>query len=139
MKKLILAAWITVIGFGVTAQEQVKQQKTPEELATKRVSRLKTELVLSASQEEVIKAALVTKMTKAKEVREKYAGDQEALKNAMEPIRTDFQNTMKTNLTEEQYAKWKEMLKKRGERAKSKRDALQRKNIQEKHEIQEKK
>jgi len=139
MKKLILGAWIAVLGFGATAQEQERKQKTPEEMATWRVERLKTELDLNAAQEETVKTAMVTKMNKAKEVREKHSGDKEAMKTAMEPIRAEFKTTMKTTLTEAQFEKWTEMHKKRTHHSKHKKGAKHRKGHQEKQPNQERK
>jgi hypothetical protein len=139
MKKLILGAWIAVLGFGATAQEQERKQKTPEEMATWRVERLKAELDLNAAQEETIKMALLAQMTKAKEVREEHSGDKEAMKKAMEPIRAEFQSTMKTTLTDAQYAKWAEMHKKREEQAKHRKGAKHRMHHQEKQPNQERK
>ena len=138
MKKVILGAWMAVLTFGAAAQEQERTQKTPEEMATMRVERLKTKLDLNAQQEETIKTAMVVQINEAKVVRDKHAGDRAAMKKEMEPIKAAFQSTMKTTLTEEQFAKWTEMHKKRAEQAKQRKEA-KRMYHKEKQQNQEKK
>jgi hypothetical protein len=139
MRKLILGVWIALFAFCANAQEQERTQKTPEEMATWRVERLKSKLALNATQEEAVKTAMVTKITKAKEVREKHAGDKMAMKTAMEPIKTEFQNTMKSTLTQEQFTKWTEMREKRAEHVKHKKAAKQHMHHKEKHQKHEQK
>ena len=97
------------LGLSATAQEQAKKELTAEEIATKRVEHLKTELELNTAQVETIKAAMVSKLSQAKVLREQHKGDREAMKKAMEPIRNKFVNVLKRTLTDTQYAKWKEM------------------------------
>lgn len=109
MKKLILGAWIAVLGFSATAQEKERVQKTPEEMASFRVEKLKESLGLDAKQQSTIQAAMVSKMTQVRQVKEKHAGNRETMKTEMQPIYEQFNTTMKATLSQEQYIKWLEM------------------------------
>ena len=139
MKKLILGALIAVFVFGAHAQDQERTQKTPEEIATFRVEQLKKKIALSETQVASVKTAMVSSITKTREVREKFAGDREAMKNAMQPIRTEFQNSMKATLTQEQFQQWTEIRKKKMAQAKQKKADKPHMHQKEKHENKEQK
>ena len=106
MKHFILGACMALAIFRTSAQNQQSKTLKPEEMAVKRVEKLKCTLDLNSKQQEIIQQAMVLKLTKAKEIREQNACNPEAMKQDMEPVRVAFVNTMKSTLTEEQFNKW---------------------------------
>jgi hypothetical protein len=109
MKKLIFGIYLAIFSTQLSAQEPVKKEKSPEEIATRRVEHLRTALELNSVQVETIKAALVTKLAKIKVLHEQHKGDKEAMKKAVEPVENEFIEVMKKTLTETQYTQWKEL------------------------------
>jgi hypothetical protein len=109
MKQFILGACMVLAIFSTSAQDQQSTALKPEEMAVKRVDKLKCILELNSMQQEIIQQAMVLKLTKSKEIREQNAGNPEAMKQAMEPVRLAFVNTMKSTLSEEQFNKWKSL------------------------------
>jgi hypothetical protein len=121
MKKLFIGALMSLMALSTFAQNDERKVKTPEERATMRAEKLQTALELSDEQTKKVEAAILVKMTSAKEIRAKHKEDKEAMKKEMRPVRDAFQASMKEILTTEQYTKWEEMKKNSRGKAKAHR------------------
>jgi periplasmic protein CpxP/Spy len=111
MRKLMIGALMSVMTLSTFAQRGERVERTPEERAAMRAEKMKTALELSDEQTKKVEVALLTKMTKSKEIRTKYAEDKETLKKEMRPVHKEFKASMKEILSETQFTKWNEMKK----------------------------
>lgn len=84
------------------------ERKDPNNRAEKRVKKWKTELSLSDAQATKVKAALVTKMTKMHDLKEK-AGDEKVDKTERKAIKTAFETELKSILSSEQFTKYEQI------------------------------
>ena len=116
----IVAAVFAVSSF---AQSAPKTQKTPEDVATKRADKLKTELALSDDQRAKVYAAELDRITKVRAIRTKYPNDKKAAHKEIKPINEAFQTTLKGILTAEQVTKWEALKKAQKEKRKGKKAA----------------
>jgi periplasmic protein CpxP/Spy len=118
MKKLMIGALMSLMALSTFAQRGERVERTLEERAAMRAEKMKTELELSDEQTVKVEAAFLTKMTKSKELRAKYAEDKETQKKEMRQVHAEFKASMKEFLTDEQIAKWNEMKKANHKKAK---------------------
>ncbi len=81
------------------------ERKDPKNRAEKHAEKMKSELSLSDAQTTKVKAALVTKMTKMHDLREK-AGDEKIDKTERKALKTAFETELKSILSEEQFIKY---------------------------------
>lgn len=121
MKKLILSAVATVFAISSFAQDGAKVKKTPEEVATKRADKLKTELTLSDEQRSKVYTILLDNTTKVRAVKEKYPNDKKAAKAEIKPLRETCDASIKSVLTPEQVTKWEQLKKEKKEQHKEKK------------------
>jgi Spy/CpxP family protein refolding chaperone len=108
MKTIVSAIMIVAITSMGMVQGKKGGDFDPAERAKARTEKLKAELSLDDKQTVQVEAALLTKMTKMKEVRAKHKEDKTAMRNAVKPINEEFRKNMQAILTPEQQAKWKE-------------------------------
>jgi periplasmic protein CpxP/Spy len=92
-------------------KKKERKDKSPEEKAAMRAAHMRESLGLTDEQTAKVESAVLTKMTKSKEIRAKYPEDKDAAKKELKPIHAQFEASMKEILTPEQFAKWKEMKK----------------------------
>ncbi len=123
MKKLIFSIAAAVFAVSSFAQTSPKTEKTPEEMASKRAEKLKTELSLSDDQKAKVQAALLERITKVKEIKAKYPNDKKAANKEIKPVLLKFRENMKSTLTAEQYTKWEESKKNAKAKRKDKKAA----------------
>jgi periplasmic protein CpxP/Spy len=119
MKKLMIGALMSLMALSTFAQRGERVERTLEERAAMRAEKMKTELELSDEQTVKVEAAFLTKMTKSKELRAKYAEDKETQKKEMRLVHSEFKTSMKEILSTEQFAKWQEMKKAQRENRKN--------------------
>lgn len=123
MKKSILiiaTAMFALVGF---AQTSTKTTKTPEEIATKRSEKLKTDLGLSDDQKTKVHTAIVETVTKVREIKAKYPNDKKAAAKEIKVVRENYKTTMKGILTAEQFTKWEASKKDKKDKKKAKKAA----------------
>lgn len=121
MKKLILSAVATVFAISSFAQDGTKTQKTPEEVATKRADKLKTELTLSDEQRTKVYTIILDNTTKVRAVKARYPNDKKAAKAEIKPLRETCDASIKSVLTPEQVTKWEQLKKEKKEQHKEKK------------------
>lgn len=103
------------------------ERKDPNKRAEKRIEQWKSELSLSDAQATKVKAALVTKMTKMHDLKEK-AGDEKADKTERKAIKTAFETELKSILSSEQFTKYEQIkAEKKGKHKKGKKGQPKRK------------
>ncbi len=120
MKKSILilaTALFAVVSFAQTTK------KTPEEIATKRSEKLKTELGLSDDQKTKVHTAIVETVTKVREIKAKYPNDKKAAAKEIKVVRENYKTTMKGILTADQFTKWETSVKNKKDKVKAKKKA----------------
>ncbi|GGD86877.1 hypothetical protein [Planktosalinus lacus] len=134
MKKLLIIALVlaTTAGFSQDRerkqemQQKMKQEKqdfTPQQRADLKTKRLALHLDLTAAQQEEIKKLHLEMANERAEKSAKFQKNSEQTgyyqkTNARLEMRKDYQDKMKTILTESQYNAWKENMK-RGKKNKS--------------------
>jgi periplasmic protein CpxP/Spy len=123
MKKFILSLLAVVMAAGAYAHDSAKVKKSPAEMANKRADKLKTELNLSDEQRSKVYTTIFDKINKHQAVKEKYKGtkDKKSMRAEMKTVHDDFDASMKSILTAEQYGKWQELKSKQKEKHKEKK------------------
>lgn len=111
MKKLIFTLFALAIAGSGFANDSTKQKKTPEQVATKKADKLKTELSLTDDQRSKVYTALLDRETKVRAVKAKYPTDKKAARKEIKPINDTCNNTITSTLTPEQATKWEQMKK----------------------------
>lgn len=133
MKKLAIVLGVLVLSSGAMAQEkqEKKEQRTPEQIAEKKVAKLTKELQLSDKQAQVIQSRLVTDIKAAQEMKERHKKLREQMRAEKEEQREQSTAHLKEELTEEQAKKLDAMIEER----KTKIDArnLKKKAIMQEH------
>lgn len=123
MKKSILIIATVLFTFVGFAQSTTQTQKTPEEIATKRSEKLKTELGLSDDQKTKVHTAIVETVTKVREIKAKYPNDKKSAAKELKVVRENYKTTMKGILTAEQFTKWEASKKTKKDKKKAKKAA----------------
>ncbi|MES2616521.1 MAG: hypothetical protein V4613_01500 [Bacteroidota bacterium] len=118
MKKLIFTLFALAIAGSGFANDSTKQKKTPEQVATKKADKLKTELSLSDDQRSKVYNALLDRETKVRAVKAKYPTDKKAARKEIKPINEACNTTITSALTPEQATKWEQMKKDKKEKHK---------------------
>lgn len=115
MKKTILILALAVMGTGVASansniatfiQQGQGQQRTPEERATAMTSRMNEVLTLTAEQMPKIQALNLKRMNEQMALREKAAGDRDAMMAQMRSLNEKYTAEYKAILTAEQFTKY---------------------------------
>ena len=78
-------------------------------------------LGLSEDQATAIEKAMVVKITEIRALKVKFADNKDEFKKAAQPIREQFQTTVKNTLSEEQFKKLQELRKERVQDPKTKK------------------
>ena len=114
MKKLIgFILLCCVMSFSYAQNQSQRTPKTPEQRAISISNYLTKVLVLSDDQKTKVYNLALDGATKMKDAREKNAEDRQAMRNAMKPIRDEFDTQMKNVLTPDQYASWQKLKEER--------------------------
>lgn len=115
MKKTLLILALAVMGTGVASanttiatyfQQGQGPQGTPEERATAMTGRMNEVLTLTAEQTPKIQAINLKRIQEQAAIREKAAGDREAMMTQMRALNEKYSAEFKTVLTAEQYTKY---------------------------------
>lgn len=122
MKKIILGLAAVAMAVGSYATDSAKAKKSPEQMANKRADKLKTELTLSDEQRGRVYTAVLEKINKTRAIKEKYKGTKEkqAMHTEMKAVHDNFEASMKSILSAEQFTKWQDLKAKQKEKHKGK-------------------
>ncbi len=123
MKKIILSLAAMVMAVGAFAHDSAKIRKSPQEMANKKADKLKTELGLTDEQRGKVYTAVYDKISKMQAIKEKYKDnkDKKAKHAEMKTVQDNFDSSMKTILTTDQYTKWQTIREKQKEKHKDKK------------------
>ncbi len=121
MKKVLLSIVAAVFAVSTFAQDGAKVKKTPEQIATKKADKLKTELALSDDQRTKVYTILLESTTKIQAIKAKYPNDKKAAHAEIKPIRETSEASIKAILTPEQVTKWEALKKEKKEKTKAKK------------------
>jgi len=114
MKKLALLFILCILA-SASVFAQKKGKKSPEARAEKQITRMTEELDLTDEQVTKLRPAIVTRIQKVREA--KKAENTANIKAA----RKEFREVLKATLTEEQFAKYKQLKKERREKRKARK------------------
>lgn len=122
MKKVLLSIVTAVFAVSTFAHNGGKGTKTPEQIATKKADKLKTELGLSDDQRTKVYAILLDNTTKIQAIKAKYPNDKKAARAEIMPLRQTAESSIKAILTPEQITKWDAMKKEQKAKHKAKKE-----------------
>ena len=122
MKKVLLSIVAAVFAVSSFAHDGGKGPKTPEQVATKKADKLKTELGLSDDQRTKVYAILLENTTKIQAIKAKYPNDKKAAQAEIRPLRQAADTSIKAILTPEQITKWEALKKEKKEKHKAKKE-----------------
>lgn len=100
MKKLFLVLGICLVGFACNSMQQKEDNRV-----TKMITKMTAVCQLTPEQAGKIQPILATFIKTRVENKDKYAGDQEALRKADSTIRKNYIDTLRTILSPGQYEK----------------------------------
>jgi len=123
MKKVLLSIVAAVFAVSSFAQDGGSGSKTPEQIATQKADKLKTELGLSDDQRSKIYAILLENTAKIQAIKAKYPNDKKAAKAEIRPLRQAADQSIKSILTPEQITKWEALKKAQKEKHKAEKES----------------
>lgn len=127
MKKLAIALGLIIMASGAMAQgttEEVKakkEQKSPEDIAKRKVERLTKELELTDKQAKIIHSKLVVDIKEAREMKERHRKLKEKMRAEMKEHKQNSTNRLKAELNQAQVEKLDAMIEQRKEKMEEKR------------------
>jgi len=110
MKKILFlaATLFTFLAFSVNAQQRgPRERQTPEQQATRMVTRLNEELKLTEAQQKELQTWFTNSFKKREETFQKNRENREAMRTQMQKDRAATDAQLKKILTEEQYKTYK--------------------------------
>lgn len=122
MKKVLLSIVAAVFAVSSFAHDGGKGPKTPEQVATKKADKLKTELGLTDDQRTKVYAILLDNTTKIQAIKAKYPNDKKAAQAEIKPLRQASESSIKAILTPEQIVKWDTLKKEKKAKHKAKKE-----------------
>ncbi len=114
MKKIILSLVAAVFAVSSFAADTAKVKKTPEQVAAKRADKLKTELGLTDEQRSKVYNAVLEKINKTKEIKQRYkdSSNRKGRDKEIKAVKANFETTMNSILSPEQKTKYEAIKKK---------------------------
>ncbi|MBC7450691.1 MAG: hypothetical protein H7259_04310 [Cytophagales bacterium] len=127
---LALVSLTSITGFSQTpaqtpATKQTQKTKlNPDEKAQKLTQYMTTELGLTTEQQQKVAALNSSKATQLAAIKTKYNGDMKAAQTELKPIKQQYNTSLKTILSPEQFTKWEQIKKQKKEEYKQKQGPI---------------
>lgn len=113
MKQLFLILSTVLFSVSSFAHDSAKMKKTPEQMASRRADKLKSELGLSDAQRSNVYSAILEKINQTRQIKMTYrdSANRKGREKAIQGVRERFDQRMNTILTPEQKTKYEALRK----------------------------
>ena len=112
--QLLKTAIICLLVAAPALAQQPTESKTPEQKASKRLERLKSQLNLTPEQTAALQPILEQEMAELRAIKEKHPSDTSAMQKEMKTVREKYEGQIAAVLTPEQQGEWQKIKEQRG-------------------------